>query len=1013
MVTAASTQRILVKARSGLVRAAFSLGGSSVDFEAEPLFESIGSGDAFGADLGKRWYVLTPPIALDEPNVWDLCHSLMRDGFGVSDAAPEFAEPDIQQPWIVGEPVNLGLSAARTCTAQNGQNRSYPTEQDSLWFQDIDHSRFEGTTISGATRVRVAHLDTGYDPTHQALPRHLNKTLQRNFVDNDRPNDASDDTTGPFNNLGHGTGTLGILAGTGVDGGRPIGSAPDVEVIPVRVANRVVLFYNSSIAKALDYVHKLCTNPATRVHVVTMSMGGLASQAWAEAVNALYEEGVFIVTAAGNNFGNLPTRNIVYPARFNRVVAACGVMANHEPYADLELTLMAGNYGPESKMRTAISACTPNLPWARLGCPKIVDLDGNGTSSATPQVAAAASLWIQQNLLQWEAYPHGWMRVEAVRNALFRSAHVIEAEIKRLGRGELRARDALNMSPAQPSELRIEPVDSASFPLLRILTGLGIEAETNAQLRMLELEALQLSQSASIEAILPDPEVTPEKLTSTQLQEIVDALASQPGASKALRAVLEARRRRRTTGVTLPRASNAVEKLHLEHALHPQPPVPTRRRLRVYAYDPSLGTRIETYGINEATVDIPWETLEPGPVGEYIEVVDVDPASGCCYAPVDLNHSYLLTQNGFAPSEGNPQFHQQMAYAVAMRTLERFEQALGRKALWAPHRLTSRNGRIRDDRFVRRLRIYPHAIRMANAFYSPDRKALLLGYFSATEQDAGDVLPGGLVFGALSHDIIAHETTHALLDGLHRRFREPTNPDVLAFHEGFADIVALFQHFTIREALRHQIRRTRGDLQQQSLLGELAVEFGQAARGGYGALRDAIGKYENRDGKKVWVPREPSRQDYESSSEPHKRGSILVSAVFAAFLQIYRTRAAEFIRLATGGTGVLPAGDISEILADRLTDEASKVAGHVLTMCIRALDYCPTVDIRFGEYLRAIITADRDIVPDDTRGYRVAFISAFRDRGIYPSEVKHLSEGSLIWNRHLCRCATLVKFFKN
>ena len=87
-----------------------------------------------------------------------------------------------------------------------------------------------------------------------------------------------------------------------------------------------------------------------------------------------------------------------------------------------------------------------------------------------------------------------------------------------------------------------------------------------------------------------------------------------------------------------------------------------------------------------------------------------------------------------------------------------------------------------------------------------------------------------IIFCAVSHDIIAHETTHALLDGLHRRYQEPTNPNqVLALREAFADIVAIFQHFTMPEALHQQIRRTRGDLSQQdSPLAKLAIQFGQA-----------------------------------------------------------------------------------------------------------------------------------------------------------------------------------------
>ena len=98
-------------------------------------------------------------------------------------------------------------------------------------------------------------------------------------------------------------------------------------------------------------------------------MGGLPSQAWADAINALYDAGVVVVTAAGNNYGNAPTHVVVYPARFGRVIAACGVMANGVPYANLPVKRMAGNYGPDDKMRTAIAAYTPNVPWARFGEP--------------------------------------------------------------------------------------------------------------------------------------------------------------------------------------------------------------------------------------------------------------------------------------------------------------------------------------------------------------------------------------------------------------------------------------------------------------------------------------------------------------------------------------------------------------------------------------------------------------------------------------------------------------------
>jgi hypothetical protein len=427
-------------------------------------------------------------------------------------------------------------------------------------------------------------------------------------------------------------------------------------------------------------------------------------------------------------------------------------------------------------------------------------------------------------------------------------------------------------------------------------------------------------------------------------------------------------------------------------------PRPAFRRLRGYAFDPSLSLHSATALVNEMVFHVQWEEdLQPGPVGDYIEVVDYDPASRRFYHPVNLNDPALLALDGLPPSEGSPKFHQQMVYAVAMLTIRNFERGLGRKAQWSPHleQAEPSGTQGEGEKFVQRLRLYPHALREANAYYSPARKAVLFGYFPVSDTlPAGHHVPGGTVFTCLSHDIIAHEVSHALLDGMHRRFVEATNPDGLAFHEAFADLVALFQHFTFRDVLRHQIARTRGDLSSQNLLAELARELGTAT-GHYGALRDAIGTYQNG----VWQRTRPNPNDYVNVTEPHARGAILVGAVFDAFLTIYNSRVADLFRIASSGTGVLPEGQLHPDLVNRLADEAAKAAQHVLTICIRALDYCPPVDVTFGDYLRALITADADLVPDDDLKYRVAFVEAFRQRGIYPHDVRTLSIDQLLWAR--------------
>jgi hypothetical protein len=419
------------------------------------------------------------------------------------------------------------------------------------------------------------------------------------------------------------------------------------------------------------------------------------------------------------------------------------------------------------------------------------------------------------------------------------------------------------------------------------------------------------------------------------------------------------------------------------------------RPLQVYAFDPTLGRGRG----NHVTLAVPYEPLQPGPTGRRLQVVDYDSTNDRYYPPVKLDVPRLMLQGGLQPSESNPQFHQQMVYAVASETIRHFEFALGRPAKWGFRR--TRN----IARGENRLRLLPHGAHEANAYYSRKLKGIVFGYFQALDGDAGSNIPGQLVFTCLSHDIIAHEMTHALIDGQRSHFLLPTGFDTPAFHEGFADIVALLQHFSFKEALLDTVQRTAGKLHRADLdpvsmpigdrpmiaaemgaknsLVELAKQFGEAM-GKRAALRSALG-------------RPPDPRDLDKLLEPHERGAILVAAVFDAFFSAYLGRTRDLLRIARAGGASVTPGELHPSLVERLASDASKAADQFLNVCIRALDYCPPVDITFGDFLRAMITADADLVPDDDLGYRDALIRAFRLRGIYPDGARTMSEESLRW----------------
>lgn len=367
-----------------------------------------------------------------------------------------------------------------------------------------------------------------------------------------------------------------------------------------------------------------------------------------------------------------------------------------------------------------------------------------------------------------------------------------------------------------------------------------------------------------------------------------------------------------------------------------------------------------------ARVSIPLERLADGPTGYRVKVVDFDAEADRLYLP----HHYQQAPDDkaidpFDPPDasllGRPDFHCQQVYAVIMRTLARFELALGRRVAWGFD--------------GHQLHVVPHAFVEANAFYSREDRALLFGYFQDDQQN--------WVFTCLSHDIVAHETTHAILDGLRAGFMRASGPDQAAFHEGFADVIALLSVFSLREVVEFALTCYRGlpihrqgdirlidgaslqiDALADTLLFGLGEQFGQAISG----LRA------NPLRRSVAI--RPSTAWLESAEydEPHARGEIFSAAMLRCMLELWVARCQD---LGTFGDNLYN--------LDAVIDEGAKAADQLLTIAIRALDYSPPLDLEFGDYLAALLTVDTQVAPDDSRfSYRQIIRDTFAAYGIQP-----------------------------
>jgi hypothetical protein len=380
--------------------------------------------------------------------------------------------------------------------------------------------------------------------------------------------------------------------------------------------------------------------------------------------------------------------------------------------------------------------------------------------------------------------------------------------------------------------------------------------------------------------------------------------------------------------------------------------------MTVLAQDPSI---VDDDGPIRAAIPVPAGRLQRGPSGHRFRVVSAAGAPLPIVLHADDPWTYVDHWSPSAQPDArslpdDPGFRAQNVYVIAAHTLALFEQQLGRPVPW-------HSG-------LPQLDLVPQAAGgKANAFYSRQRNAVLFGWLPVLSSRPSPL------YTALSYDVIAHEVSHAILDGLRPRFTQPSLPDQLAFHEALADLVALLSVFTVPGVALRLLDPHGGRI---SLPDDAAGRVKVLMKSPLARLGEQVGAVDGRNGDLPalrWSGLLEAGDAWQHSAEfdePHRRAEVLVAAFMQTLVTMWAGRL-EPLRV-----------DAGAIDADRVAEEGVKSAEHLLGMLLRALDYLPPVDLTFPDVVDAVLTADKRLSPDDEHGYRTALQETFARFGITP-----------------------------
>ncbi len=337
-------------------------------------------------------------------------------------------------------------------------------------------------------------------------------------------------------------------------------------------------------------------------------------------------------------------------------------------------------------------------------------------------------------------------------------------------------------------------------------------------------------------------------------------------------------------------------------------------------------------------LSVGWEPgLTHGPTSARLAVVDYNGDTGRLTEPARWDQDrWAFTAPGGTPippeAPHGCHFRQVNVWFTVQSIIEFFEDpwALGRPVPWA----------FEGNRLI----LVPHAGRGSNAFYDRHSKSLQFYAYGSPEDPH---------YTCLSHDIIAHETGHAVLDGIRPLYLEHSSQQTAAFHEFAADLTALLTALrnnvarTILAEQEKELKEVGGDpLKRESIISALAVAFGKYLKG-RDYLRSAINR------RKM--------ADLRPENSPHRCSQVLTGAMY----EILHRIALKKLETETSYSKALWWA----------TDRVRRIA-------VQAFDYCPPADVQFVDYARAVLRCYRLVSRRDDQGYEELMREVFHERGL-------------------------------